>query len=79
VKKISKKGSGLVFQHPFSVIIVSLIFPGVKKQPLPLTSVRLEEAVDRNGYTLKEFTDQLGLHFTPISRILRNKATMPRK
>ena len=40
---------------------------------------RIEEAVDRHGYTQKEVADHLGLHFTSVSRILRTRAEMPRK
>jgi hypothetical protein len=42
-------------------------------------NARIEEAVDRHGYTQKECADHFGLHFTSISRILRKRAEMPRK
>jgi putative transposase len=42
-------------------------------------NARIEEAIARHGYTQKEVADHLGLHFTSVSRILRNKTAMPRK
>jgi hypothetical protein len=40
---------------------------------------KIEEAVERYGYTQREVADHLGMHFTSISRIMRERKRMPRK
>jgi putative transposase len=39
----------------------------------------IEEAVERYGYTQREVSEFLGLHFTSISRILKQRTEMQRK
>jgi plasmid maintenance system antidote protein VapI len=40
---------------------------------------KIEEAVERYGYAQREVADHLGMHFTSISRIMRERKRMPRK
>jgi len=40
---------------------------------------RIEEALERHGYTQREVADHLGMHFTSISRIMRERKRMLRK
>jgi hypothetical protein len=40
---------------------------------------RVEEAVERHGYTQREVADFLGLHFTSVSRIMNQRSKMQRK
>jgi predicted transcriptional regulator len=40
---------------------------------------KVEEAVERHGYTQREVADFLGLHFTSVSRIMNQRSKMKRK
>ena len=40
---------------------------------------RVEEAVERHGYTQREVADFLGLHFTSVSRIMNQRSKVQRK
>jgi len=40
---------------------------------------RIQEAVQRHGYRQREVADHIGMHFTSISRILREEKVMLRK
>ena len=40
---------------------------------------KVEEAVERHGYTQREVADFLGLHFTSVSRIMNQRSKMQRK
>jgi DNA-binding transcriptional regulator LsrR (DeoR family) len=40
---------------------------------------RIGEAVLEHGYTQREVADHLGIHFTSVSRILRDKDKMLKK
>ncbi len=40
---------------------------------------KVEEAVERYGYTQREVADYLGLHFTSVSRLLAQRRAMQRK
>ena len=40
---------------------------------------KVEEAVERHGYTQRELADFLGLHFTSVSRIINQRSKMPIK
>ena len=40
---------------------------------------KVEEAVERHGYTQREVANFLGLHFTSVSRIMNQRSNMQRK
>jgi len=40
---------------------------------------KVEEAVERHGYTQREVANFLGLHFTSVSRIMNQRSKMQRK
>jgi len=40
---------------------------------------KVEEGVERYRYTQREVADFLGLHFTPVSRIMAQRINMQRK
>ena len=40
---------------------------------------KVEEAVERHGYTQRELADFLGLHFTSVSRMMNQRINMQRK
>ena len=58
---------------------LSRLFGDLELQDRRERDRRILEAVEQHGYTQKEIAAHLGLHFTSISRILRNKTAMPRK
>jgi putative transposase len=55
------------------------LFSGRIPQDIRKRNKTIEEAVERYGYTQREVADHLGMHFTSISRIMRERKDMLRK
>lgn len=55
------------------------LFSGRVLQDKAKRDERIEEAVEKYGYTQREVADHLGMHFTSISRIMRERKRMLRK
>ncbi len=55
------------------------IFSGTIIRDIGTRNDKIQEAVHRYGYRQREVADYLDMHFTSISRILREKEIMPRK
>jgi putative transposase len=52
---------------------------GTIPQDIKKRNKKIEEAVKRYGYTQREVGDHLGMHFTSISRIMRERKGMLKK
>jgi putative transposase len=55
------------------------LFSGTISQDIKKRNKKIEEAVERYGYTQREVGDHLGMHFTSISRIMRERKRRLRK
>jgi len=55
------------------------LLSGRALQDMGKRNKKIEEAVERYGYTQREVADHLGVHFTSIRRIMRERKRMPRK
>ena len=55
-------------------ILLTQIFSGKIVQDIGKRNEKIQEAVLRYGYRQREVADYLDMHFTSISRILREKA-----
>ncbi len=55
------------------------LFSGRVLKHLGKRNEKVEDAVEKYGYTQREVADHLGLYFTSISRIMRERKRMARK
>ena len=55
------------------------LFSGKALQDMQKRGEMIEEAVEKYGYTQREVAAHLGMHFTSISRIMREKRKMLKK
>jgi hypothetical protein len=49
-------------------------FPGAVYHVSSKGNERIQEAVEKYGYTQREVVDHLGIHFTSVYRIMRKRA-----
>jgi len=55
------------------------LYSGRVLQNMGRRNERIEQAVEKYGYTQREVADHLGMHFSSISRIMRERKRMLRK
>ena len=65
-----------VWNCPFMARPLRIEFLGAVYHISNRGNEKMEEAVERYGYTQREVADYLGMHLSPLSRIMREKKGM---